>query len=159
MKSENLRRLCYTDEGFTNIEHGIRVAEFTSLDTDLPRKVVTQGLEIFFKYTGQPITCYRCGSTEHVVKNCPKQRSRFSHIRAEDCVLPAPPNLTTSQATQDLQMETTRGEDSADEISEDIPQAENCADDSLLTRSFASVTASMPDLLPALALRGLFDSQ
>ena len=34
------------------------MAEFSSLDRDLPRKVVTQGLEIFFKYTGQPITCY-----------------------------------------------------------------------------------------------------
>ena len=56
-------------------------------------------------------------------------------------------------------METIRGKDSADEISEDIPPAENCADDSLLTPSFASVTASMPDLLPALALRDLFDSQ
>ena len=56
-------------------------------------------------------------------------------------------------------METTRGKDSADKISEDIPPAENCADDSLLTRSFASVTASMPDLLPALALQDLFDSQ
>ena len=60
LKSENLLRLCYTEEGFTNIERGIRVAEITSLDNDLPRKVVTQGLEIFFKYTGQPITCYRC---------------------------------------------------------------------------------------------------
>ena len=73
MKSENLRCPCYTKEGFTSIERGICVAEFTSLNRDLPRKVVTQGLEIFFKYTGQPITCYRYGSTEHVVKNCPKQ--------------------------------------------------------------------------------------
>ena len=73
MKSENLRCPCYTKEGFTSIKCGICVAEFTSLDRDLPRKVVTQGLEIFFKYTGQPITCYRYGSTEHVVKNCPKQ--------------------------------------------------------------------------------------
>ena len=69
LKSENLRRLCYNEEGFRNIERGIRVAEFTSLDRDLPRKVVTQGLEIFFKYTGQPITCYRCGSTEHARNN------------------------------------------------------------------------------------------
>ncbi|CAH3027966.1 unnamed protein product [Porites evermanni] len=81
LKSENLRRLCYKEEGFRNIERGIRMAEFTSLDKGLPRKVVTQGLEIFFKYTGQPITCHRCGSTEHVVKNCPKQRSHFSDIR------------------------------------------------------------------------------
>ena len=112
LKSENLHHLFYTEEGFTNIEHGIRVAEFTSLDRDLPQKVVTQGLEIFFKYTGQPITCYRCGLTEHAVKNCPRQRSRFSHIRGEDRVLPAPTNPTTSQATQDSQMETTGGEDS-----------------------------------------------
>ena len=69
LKSKNLRRLCYTEEGFTSIERGIRVAEFTSLDRDLPRKVVTQGLEIFYKYTGQPITYYRCRSTENVVKN------------------------------------------------------------------------------------------
>ena len=92
LKSEHLRRLYYNEDGFRNIERGIRVAEFTSLDKDLPRKVVTQGLEIFFKYSGQPITCYRCGSTDHVVKNCPKQRSRFGHLREEDRVLPGPPN-------------------------------------------------------------------
>ena len=79
LKTENLRRLCYTEEGFTSIECGIRVAEFTSLNRDLPQKVVTQGLEIFFKYTGQPKTCYRCGSTEHVVKNCPKQLYRHQN--------------------------------------------------------------------------------
>lgn len=45
VKSDRLRRLCYTEEGFTSIERGIRVAEFLSLDRDLPRKVVTQGLE------------------------------------------------------------------------------------------------------------------
>ena len=76
LKSENLRRLCYSEEGFRNIERGIRVAEFTSLDRDLPRKVVTQGLEIFFKYTGQPITYYRCGSTDHIVRHCEKRHAR-----------------------------------------------------------------------------------
>ena len=159
LKSENLSCLCYTEEGFTNIERGIRVAEFTSLDRDLPRKVVTQGLEIFFKYTGQLITCYQCGSTEHVVKNCPKQRSHVSHIPTEESILPAPPNPTTSQATQDSQIETTRGEDSGDETSEGTPPAENSADDSSLTHSFASVTASTPDLSPCSASRDLFDSQ
>ena len=39
LKSENLRRLCYTEKGFTNIERGIRVAEFTSLDKDLPLEI------------------------------------------------------------------------------------------------------------------------
>ena len=151
LKSENLRRLCYNEEGFRNIERGIRVAEFTSLDRDLPRKVVTQGLEIFFKYTGQPITCYRCGSTEHVVKNCPKQRSRFSHLRAEDRVLTDPPNPTTPQESQ---METN-----SDETSEDTPPVDNSADRSPLTQSYASVTAPTPDLSLSSASRDLFDSQ
>ena len=106
--------------GFTSIESGIGVAEFTSLDRDLPRKVVTQGLVIFFKYTGQLITCYRCGSTEYVVKNCPKQPSRFNHIHVEDHVLSAPPNPPNSQEMQEIQMETTGAEDSDDEISESV---------------------------------------
>ena len=145
LKSENLRRLCYNEEGFRNIERGIRMAEFTSLDKDLPRKVVTQGLEIFFKYPGQPIMCYRCGSTKHVVKNCPKQRSRFSHIRVEDRILTNPTNPTTPQASLESQMETT-----ADETSEDTP-VENSADDSPLIQSFASITASTPDPTPVSA--------
>ena len=99
LKSENLRRLYYNEDGFRNIERGIRVAEFVSLDRDLPRKMVTQGLEIFFKYSGQPTTCYRCGSTDHVVKNCPKQRSRFSHLREDDRVLPGPPHPPDTGAT------------------------------------------------------------
>ena len=154
LKSENLRRLCYNEEGFTNIERGIRGAEFTSLDRDLPRKVVTQGLEIFFKYTGQPITCYRCGSTEHVMKNCPKQRSRFSHIRADDRILTDPPNPTTPQASLEPQMETN-----SDETSEDTPPVENSADVSPLTLSYTSVTAPTPDLSLASASQDLFDSQ
>ena len=130
------------------------MAKFTSLDKDLPQKVVTQGLEIFFKYTGQPITCYCCGSTEHVVKNCPKQRSRFSHIRVEDRVLTDPPNPTTSQASENSQMETT-----VDETPDDTSPAENSVDNSLLTRSFASITDSTPDLSLPLASRDLFDTQ
>lgn len=130
------------------------MAKFTSLDKDLPQKVVTQGLEIFFKYTGQPITCYCCGSTGHVVKNCPKQRSRFSHIRVEDRVLTDPPNPTTSQASENSQMETT-----VDETPDDTSPAENSVDDSPLTRSFASIMDSTPDLSLALASRDLFDTQ
>ncbi|KAK2547546.1 hypothetical protein P5673_032463 [Acropora cervicornis] len=53
--------------------------EFLSLDKDLPRKIVTNGVEIHFKYTRQPITCYRCGSTEHVVQNCP-QKARPANV-------------------------------------------------------------------------------
>ena len=82
LKTENLCRLYYSNEGFSHIERGIRVAEFVSLDRDLPRKLVTQGLEIFFKYLGQPVSCYRCGSTDHVVKDCHANavRGHESHL-------------------------------------------------------------------------------
>ena len=68
MKTDTLRRLYYNEEGFSHIERGIPEAEFLSRDKDLP--IVTNGVEIHFKYTGQPITCYVCGSTEHIVQNC-----------------------------------------------------------------------------------------
>jgi len=74
LKTENLRRLFFQEEGFSHIERGIRVEEFVKIHKDLPRRIVTQGVEINFKYTGQPITCYRCNSTEHVVRHCDKQR-------------------------------------------------------------------------------------
>ena len=74
LKTDTLRRLYYSDEGFAHIERGIRVAEFVALDKDLLRKIVTQGLEIFFKYSGQPVSCYRCGSTKSIVKECLRQR-------------------------------------------------------------------------------------
>ena len=102
---------------------------------------MTQGLEIFFKYTGQPITCYRCGSTEHVVKNCPKQRPRFNHIRVEDRVLSAPPNPPNSQDMQETQMETTCAEDSDDEISESVS---------------SEMLSSAPDLYCGASSRDLF---
>lgn len=60
MKSDAIRRLYYNEE-------------FLSFDKDLPRKIVTNAVEIHFKYMRQPITCYRCGSTEHVVQNCPQK--------------------------------------------------------------------------------------
>ena len=93
LKRANLRLLYYNEEGFTHIERGIRVAEFTSLDRDLPGKIVTNGLEVHFEYTGQPVTCYRCGSTEDVVQNCPNK----SHPRGN----PSPPVPSAAQDTQD----------------------------------------------------------
>ena len=88
----------------------------------------------------------------------PEATSTLQPQRAEERVLPGPPNPTTPQTTQESQMEMT-GEVSADETSEDTPPAENSADDSSQTRSFASVTASTPDVSPASASRDLFDSQ
>ena len=88
------------------------------MDPDLPRKVVIQGLEIFFKYTGQLITCYRRRSADHVVKKCPKQQSHFSHISVGDRVLSNPPNPSNPPNRNETQMETASAEDLDDAISE-----------------------------------------
>lgn len=74
LKTRKLRRLYFSEEGFPYIERGVRVAEFNKITRDIPKKVVFGGIEIGFKYSGQPATCYRCQSTEHVVKDCPKRR-------------------------------------------------------------------------------------
>lgn len=41
LKTENFRRLYFQEEGFSHIERGIRVAEFTRINRDLPRRIVT----------------------------------------------------------------------------------------------------------------------
>jgi len=74
LKSKSVRHLCFSEEGFTHIENGVRVVEFTRIEHDIPKRLVIAGLEIGFKYSGQPVTCHRCQSTDHVVKNCPKRR-------------------------------------------------------------------------------------
>ena len=68
----------FEEDRFQHLENGIRVgirvAQYTELARDLPRKLVVQGLEISFCYTGQPIQCYQCNSAEHVVKDCTRCR-------------------------------------------------------------------------------------
>ena len=73
LKSRSACHLFFTEEGLTHIENGIRVVQFNRIDRNIPRRVVLGGLEIGFKYSGQLVTCHRCHSTDHVVKNCPKR--------------------------------------------------------------------------------------
>ena len=121
MKTDTLPRLYYSEKGFSHIERGIRMAELLSLDKDLPRKIVTNGVEIHFKYTGQPITCYRCGSAEHVVQHCP-QKARFRRN-------PSPPGDNTACNTETA---TTPGQpdtmDTAPPQSDDIATPASYAD-------------------------------
>ena len=57
LTAAKLRRLHFTEEGFTHIENGIRVAEFNKIDRAIPKRIVMAGMEIGFKYSGQPVTC------------------------------------------------------------------------------------------------------
>ena len=79
------------------------MAEFVKINRDLPRRIVTQGVEINFKYTGQPLTCYQCNSTKHVVRNCDKQRTerptvtqRLEASGGGGGAIPRPPIPTTA---------------------------------------------------------------
>ena len=100
LKSTSFRRLYYSEQGFQHIERGIRVAEFLALTRDLPRKIVTNGVEIHFMYTGQPVTCYRCNSTEHTVKNCPKQRQQRPVMPSDDTESEGGRNLCPSPTSR-----------------------------------------------------------
>ena len=151
LKTENLRRLYFQEEGFSHIERGIRVAEFTRINRDLPRRIVTQGVEINFKYTGQPITCYRCNSTEHVVRNCDKQRrvkptvnQRLAASGGEAIPGPPIPSTATEDAvTEDMDHET---EETTSEPSQSQPL------------TYAQVSDPNEELSPSAASRDLFDT-
>ena len=156
LKTENLRRLYFQEEGFSHIEREIRVAEFVKISRDLPRRIVTQGVEINFKYTGQPITCYRCNSTEHVVRNCDKQRR----------VRPATNQTTVNQRLAASGGEAIPGppipsteteETSNDDMDQDAEEttAESSASQPL---SYAQITDSSQDLSPSSASRDLFET-
>ncbi len=74
LKSNRVHRLRFSEEGYDHIENGVRVVEFLRIDHDISKRVSLGGLDIGFKYSGQPVTCHGCHSLEHVVKNCPSRR-------------------------------------------------------------------------------------
>lgn len=104
LKSRQLRRLHFNEEGYTHIERGVRVAEFIKITRDIPKKIVLSGIEVGFKYSGQPATCYRCQSMEHMVKDCPKRRRP---------VLGRDENLTEGEAPGDEVAQYGKGMDTA----------------------------------------------
>ena len=101
LKSNTVRRLYFTEEGYTHIENGIRVVQFNKIVRDIPKRVVLGGLEIGFKYSGQPVTCHRCHSTEHVVKNCPKKRVIQKNRPETTEGIPEPANTTAEEQDMD----------------------------------------------------------
>ena len=157
LKSTNLRRLYYKEEGFAHIERGICVAEFRQLHRNVPRRIATQGVEINIKYTGQPATCHRCHSTEHLVRNCPKQRVRTTRSAESEGEAtrppPAPPSTEDTENTENMEFsdQPPSSEDSAtdDTEAEDTPSP---------PRRDASVSASTPAVSPSMVSCDLFEA-
>ena len=133
LKSQRVRHLFFSEDGYTDIENGVRVVEFTRIDRDIPKRIVVGGLEIGFKYTGQPVTCHRCQSTEHVVKNCPKRR-HTTH-RSETVNDPPPPDVAGGATEED--MDETQAENPSPELFSTPSYAEAAAgprEDEIATR-------------------------
>ena len=142
LKTENLRRLYFQEEGFSNIERGIRVAEFVKINRDLPRRIVTQGVEINFKYTRQLITCYWCNSTKHV-RHCDiNQRLAASGGKA----IPGPP----------IPMTETE-EKTNDDMDHDTEET-NTESSQMQPPSYTQVSNPNQELSPFFASRDLFDT-
>ena len=102
---DNIVHKYFTEPGLETYDNGCRVVIFTKLDKDLPVRLTYHGVSIGFKYTGQPLSCIRCSSMEHVVKNCPIQRrNRRPNItvnrpESEDRDSTAPEPTTTTMET------------------------------------------------------------
>ena len=86
------------------------MAELIALDKDFPCKIVTQRLEIAFKYTGEPVKCYPWGSSRHLVKECPKQRQpRAARVAAGGEAGPEPPT-SSEELTESMDTETSQAD-------------------------------------------------
>ena len=100
LKNRDVRRCFFKDEGLRHLENGARVVEFTRLTKDIPKQIVAHGIPIGLKYSGQPNTCFRCGSTEHLVKLCPKRLNTKPVRNSNRGEPPNPPPPSTTPEDQ-----------------------------------------------------------
>ena len=68
-KVENIRRNMYSDGPFKGSLTGVRTAAMR-LKENIPSSITIHGYTISFIYNGQLRTCFRCGSTGHMIKDC-----------------------------------------------------------------------------------------
>jgi len=102
-KVQLTRRLHYKETDLRHYENGVRVTEFDALTQPIPSRVNFAGINIGFKYTGQPKTCVRCMSFDHLVKDCTATR-RAKTTQDQHPKKPSPPVATTfDQTTNHLQ--------------------------------------------------------
>ena len=150
LKSKSLRCLFFQEEGFRHIEHGIHIGEFRKLNCDVPCQIVTKG--VTSSITGNWLLATNKSPQNMLFAIAINKELDFQlyctwlHLAGE--AISTPPLPTTTEAMDSVEPTPSF---------EDTPLAENTSDDSLLTQNFPSVTASTPDLLPASALRDLFE--
>ena len=138
LKSDHVRRLYFRDEGLTHLENGTRIVEFVRLDKHLPKQIVAYGIPIGLKYSGQANTCFRCGSTEHLVKACPKRKDRK-----------APPPVAEQEGMDSSPSQPTPTV-SGDHVGENTPQAQATQSSSASEELHGTTLASNPNETPDL---------
>ena len=132
LKSRAVRRVYFKDEGLQHLENGARVVEFTRLKRDIPKQIVAHGVPIGLKYTGQPNTCFKCGSPEHIVKNCPKRSTPRGNQPSQiprrrdwgDTTLPGPP-IPTDTTNMETDHPDPDNENPALNVAPPAPEANN----------------------------------
>ena len=82
-----LRRLHYKEADLRQFENGVRVIEYGELSQEKPGRIHYAGLSIGIKYTGQPKSCVRCSSFDHLVRDCPRGKKKLQDNQTR----PSPP--------------------------------------------------------------------
>ena len=104
LESEGIRGVYFKEEGLRHFKNGAHVVEIALLHQNIPRQIVVAGIPIGFKYSGQPNKCFKCGSNDHLVCNCPKKPAPCpqGHEQATDAVgtLPCPTLHKTVKPTE-----------------------------------------------------------
>lgn len=138
LKTDDIRRVYFKEEGLRHLENGARVVEFNRLNQNIPRQIVVGGIPIGFKYSGQPNTCFKCGSIDHLVRNCPKKRAPRSQM----------PDQTADARGEPPPREAARDEnnDRNDEPVEHTAQEENPSDPNAMEAEPTPDNVSAPQM-------------
>ena len=123
---KTIRRLYHKEEGLENLENGCRVVAFSKLAKPLPVRLSYKGISIGFKYTGQPKSCLRCSSFDHLVAECPYKRTQSAATKNQQAKTPDPRQAETANATtspSETPMDATSSAQSTSQ-SEPSPPAE-----------------------------------
>ena len=97
------RRLYHKEQGLENLENGCRVVSFSKLKKPIPVRLSYKGISIGFKYTGQPRSCLRCSSFEHLVAECPYKKAK-STTTINHSVPPPPKEQASTSQSEEMQI-------------------------------------------------------